>query len=202
MNLDLLTTLKKNWILIIDFAIIMVVFLTDIIKPPYISENISLSALNIVNASKFIVVGVLIFLGILVAYLSERKHIPIYITLSIIALISTSVALLFYLSSFNKFTAYNSLKKQRYIIGREYTKEAKEAIAEMRKQEPNLLITPQLMLEGYGDPHDIWYPSEIEEHAKKLVFQYLMIVASASCFILTGLQSFNILSSKKEEHNG
>jgi hypothetical protein len=193
-GMQLITTIKKNWVVIADLAIIIVVFLTDIIKPPYIPENISISALNVFNASKFIVIATLIFMAILVASFNQRKHAFIYIGLSIVAFVSASIAFLFYLSTLNQVTAYNSIKKQRFVIGNKYLKEANEAIVEQRKKEPNLLITPSLLLEGYGDPVDIWYPEGIEQNAKKLVLQYLLIVTSAGCFIIAGLQSVKIVN--------
>src|SRR6185312_10233599 len=131
--MDFATFFKKQWVLLLNVAALLVLFLTDIVKPPNISNSLSAANLNIINIAKFIVLGVLLILMLPIEMFKEKMFAFWYWLFSIFFFCLSLACLWIYSSNYSKYTAYNSFKNQQLIIGNKYMPEAQNAIDSIKR---------------------------------------------------------------------
>jgi TRAP-type uncharacterized transport system fused permease subunit len=179
---------------------VILVFLTDLIKPPSIPDNFPETLSNIEGSIKFIIGSVLLILIFPLSRYSDKKFQLIWWIISVVCLIGAIISFYLYANFTQKVIVYDEPNQTQIIIGYIYTPYTQIAIDSIKAKDSHQLITPNFLLyqlAGDGGPNDIWTNESIFENCKKYFLIYAVTIFFLVLFLLTALQGSFGLQIKK-----
>ncbi|MGC4035702.1 MAG: hypothetical protein QM764_07045 [Chitinophagaceae bacterium] len=179
---------KNHLTSIWSLSLAIFVLLSDFIIPPNIDLNTAEGEIDYVMLSKFIVCGIVLVLIVPFYIYNKKRHVRIWLILSVSFLIISLGLLLVYFDIRNEVTTYDRYKQKRFVSGNTLLPIVQKAVDSLKSID-NRILSRQAILESAGSPGDIWPFIEIERNSRRLLLVYVTTFACFSLFLLFGLQS-------------
>lgn len=195
--MDLLTKIKRNWHILLQGGIwIMVLLSSFILAPPIWDVGDYEGGTNWFKFSQFAVSTILGLLVIPLRLWSNKTYVWHWWSSALITLLLSVSLFFFYNEKRIDWTVPYS--NTRIVIGMTILPKAKEYIDEIELKEKRVLSSQELVWDYSGRTMEIWPSNEIHLRIKKLVGLYLSTLLMFSLMMITLVQAIYCQSNKSE----
>ena len=178
---------KRRWkILASSSAWLCSVVAVFVFPPP---QNVSSDPSRVfVGFAAFLVAILVGLLAILASKFNKRRNTKVWLVVCMFTLVIGTASMFLYENQRERYTG--TYEGQRVVIGSEFTVEGKSSA------EPGITVD-QLIMDGAGQPSQIWTAESIQRNAFRLRATYLVTVITLAGAIVAILQALECSSKPR-----